>query len=301
LYTINLDKELRDWQHIFTLDDDRLPAAADVSVETDRPLIHDLQEQMLAAYLSAVIRRQCAAGACVDINLRSKALGDRNIPELVEALRGLQPSVVGMHWQDMEDDIFGKLDVAHMHEIKSEQLAGALQERLSLSIQEVQRLNGELLRQKQIQSTLSGLSCQNYIRLAGVRYCPDRKAINRLDISGNPRLTAAGFAELARFLDSDVALEKLSVKHGMDACGAAVLVKGLANNKGLQVLKIRMVKGRGASSAWVSTLANALAAHPALKKLCLDEDGIEDAGVCAIANALQTNTVLRVCHCQTTR
>ncbi len=98
-----------------------------------------------------------------------------------------------------------------------------------------------------------------------------------------------------------MALEKLSVKHGMDACVAAALVKILANNKGLQVLKIRMVKGGGASSAWMSTLKTSLAAHPALKKLCLDEDGIEDAGVCAIANALQTNTVLRVCHCQTTR
>ena len=144
---------------------------------------------------------------------------------------------------------------------------------------------------------LPALSRKSYIRVGGARYCPDRKATNRLDISGNPRLTAAGVAELASFLDSDRELEKLSVKYGMDASGAVALVRGLANNRGLQVLKLRMVQGVGASSAgWVSALAGALAAHPALKKLCLDEDGIEDAGACALAQALhlQINTVLSV-------
>ena len=85
----------------------------------------------------------------------------------------------------MEDDIFGTRDASRIQEIRSEQLASVLQQRLILSLQEVQQLD------------VSELSCQSYIRVAGARYSPDRKAINRLDISGNPKLTAEGFAQLA--------------------------------------------------------------------------------------------------------
>ena len=122
LYTINLDEELRDWQQIIAFREDMLPAAADLPEETDPALIRDLQEEMLAAYVSSAIRRQCAPGSGVDMNLRCKALGDRKMPELVRALRVLQPSIVGMKWQDIEDDVFGQLDVAHMQEFRSEQL-----------------------------------------------------------------------------------------------------------------------------------------------------------------------------------
>jgi hypothetical protein len=63
-----------------------LPESGDLSLETDRTTVVDLQEKMIAAYVPVMIWNQCAGGAGAEINKRSRMVSDQNMPQLLAAL-----------------------------------------------------------------------------------------------------------------------------------------------------------------------------------------------------------------------
>ena len=96
-------EEITKYEEVTITEEEELPAAGDLSQEEDRAHIIDLQEQMLAEFVPTMIRNQCAGGDGATINMDYRMVRDRDMPEILAALRQLGPNTPGNKWKIVDE------------------------------------------------------------------------------------------------------------------------------------------------------------------------------------------------------
>jgi len=255
LYAVNLQGELNQYKEVVLFEERDLPAGGDLTVEADRALIHAIQEQMLAAYVPAVIRNQCAGGAGGGVNLGRKMLDDNAMPALVTALRETRPT---------------RLDIGYSKRLTA---AGY----------------GELAAWFATDTALEALNVSDCdfdaaCAAALVRGVEANRHLKTLVLSSNQKAGSAWHAELAAALAAHPVLEEVNVGNtGMMDAGAKALAGVLQTNTTLKTLKVGVNR---MTDAGATALAGALQTNTTLKYLGVSgNDGMTDAGKGALRKA----------------
>ena len=254
LYAVNLQGELNQYKKVTLFGESDLPAGGDLTVEADRALIHDIQEQMLAAYVPAVIRNQCAGGAGGEVDLDRKMLDDKAMPALLTALRETRPT---------------RLDIGYSKRLTA---AGY----------------GELAAWFATDTALEALNVSDCdFDAAGaaalVRGVEANRHLKTLDLSSNQQAGSAWHAELAAALAAPPALEEVDVgATGMTDAGAKALAAALQTNTTLKTLHVSF---NSMTDAGATALAGALQTNSTLKTLEAEACGMTDAGKEALRKA----------------
>ena len=240
---------------MFLVEEGDLPAGGELTVEADRTLIHDIQEQMLAAYLPALVCNQCAGGAGGKVNLIEKGVGDKAMPALVTALRETRPTC---------------LDISFSKRLTA---AGY----------------GELAAWLATDTALEALNVRDcFFDAAGaaalVRGVEVNRHLKTLGLRWNPKAGSAWHAELAAALAAHPVLEEVNVGDtGMMDAGAKALAGVLQTNTTLKTLKVGVNR---MTDAGATALAGALQTNTTLKYLGVSgNDGMTDAGKEALRKA----------------
>jgi len=266
LHAINLKGQLNHYKSITFRSDlnleDQLPWQGDVSAETDRLLIRDVQESMISAFVPKKIW-QCNDADSLVFHLYSKLLGDEHVPTLIKALQLKQPK---------------KLDISRCPRVT---VAGYHQLAHFLATDD----------------TLEHLVAEDcFMDEAGASALFSAMKTNTglkvLSLARNV-LTAGAAHELACLLATNTRLESLDVSScGLDAAGASALGSALKANKGLKDLHLNGNYDAGAK--WHAELAAALATHATLKELDMQATSMTDEGATAIALALRAGGALEI-------
>ena len=256
LYAVSLQGELHQYKKVELFDEGDLPAGGELTVEADRALIHGIQEQMLAAYLPAVIRNQCAGGAGGKVDLSNKMLDDKAMPALVTALRETRPTRLDISYSK-------RLTAAGYGELAAWLATDTALEALNVSYCDFDAAGAAAL----------------------VRGVEANRHLKTLDLSCNHEAGSAWHAELAAALAAHPALEEVDVRHtGMTDAGATALAAALQTNTTLKTLDVS--RNRIMTDAGATALAGALQTNTTLKYLGVSgNDGMTDAGKGALRKA----------------
>ena len=267
LHAVNLKGQLNQYKRLTFRSDleleDQLAAQGEVSAESDRVLIRDVQESMISAFVPKKIQDQCKGPEGGVFDLYCKLLSDQHVPALVEALQRQRPKKLNI-------SRCPRLTVTGYQQLSRFLAADATLENLLADNCRMDEAGAIAL--------FSGLTTNTGLQM--------------LSLSGNV-LTSEGCRELARFLTTTTRLESLDVSScGIDAAGALALVGGLRANTGLKEL---LLNGNyDAGGAWHAELATALATHATLTEVNLQATSMTDEGAAAMARALRAGGALRV-------